>query len=112
MTRKRLVRDEIKSTSSPQPPSPIERSEAQPSSPPAADAERRIAQLESEKGALAAEVSRLQQQASSDEQASAPRPRLRLPRPDDPTLCPPRQPRTRSAVSPSSGAKMRRSLPK
>lgn len=64
--------DETKSTSSPQPPSPIERSEAQPPSRPAADAERRIAQLESEKGALAAEVSRLQQQASSDEQASAP----------------------------------------
>ena len=37
----------------------------------AADAERRIAQLESEKGALAAEVTRLQQQASSDEQANA-----------------------------------------
>ena len=37
----------------------------------AADAERRIAQLESEKGTLAAEVTRLQQQASSDEQANA-----------------------------------------
>jgi hypothetical protein len=40
----------------------------------AADAERRIAQLESEKGALADEVTRLQQQqASSDEQANATR---------------------------------------
>jgi hypothetical protein len=37
----------------------------------AADAKRRIAQLESEKGALAAEVSQLQQQASSGEQANA-----------------------------------------
>jgi hypothetical protein len=37
----------------------------------AADAERRIAQLESEKGALAAEVSRLRQQASFNEQAHA-----------------------------------------
>ena len=52
--------DETKSTSSPQPPSPIERSEAQPPSRPAADAERRIAQLESENEALTAEVSRLQ----------------------------------------------------
>jgi hypothetical protein len=37
----------------------------------AADAERRILQLKSEKGELPAEVSRLQQQASSDEQANA-----------------------------------------
>jgi hypothetical protein len=63
--------DETKSTPSPQPASPMERSEAQPASQAAADAERRVAQLESEKGALAAEVTRLQQQASSDEQANA-----------------------------------------
>jgi hypothetical protein len=63
--------DESKSTPSPQPASPIERSVAQPASQAAADAKRRIAQLESEKGALAAEVSQLQQQASSGEQANA-----------------------------------------
>jgi hypothetical protein len=62
---------ETKSTPSPQPASPIERSEAQAASQAAADAKRRIAQLKSEKGALAAEVSRLQQQASSEEQANA-----------------------------------------
>jgi cell division protein FtsB len=63
--------DETKSTPSPQPASPIERSVAQPASQAAADAKRRIAQLESEKGALAEEVSQLQQQASSGEQANA-----------------------------------------
>ena len=63
--------DETKSTPSPQPASPVERSEAQPPSQAAADAKRRIAQLESEKEAFATEVSRLQQQASSAEQADA-----------------------------------------
>ena len=63
--------DETKSTPSPQPASPVERSEAQPPSQAAADAKRRIAQLESEKEALATEVSRLHQQASSAEQADA-----------------------------------------
>jgi hypothetical protein len=63
--------DETKSTQSPQPASPNERPEAQPASQAAADAERRIAKLESEKGALAAEVKRLQQLASSAEQANA-----------------------------------------
>jgi hypothetical protein len=81
--------DETKSTPSPQPPSPIERSEAPPPSQAAADAERRIAQLESEKGALAAEVSRLQQQASSDERASAP--------PSPPRAAPPERSDTPSA---------------
>jgi hypothetical protein len=63
--------DETKSTPSPQPASPMERSEVQPASQAAADANRRIAQLESENEALTAEVSQLQQQASSDEQANA-----------------------------------------
>src|ERR1700722_1644570 len=58
----------------------------------AADAERRIAQLESEKGTLAAEVTRLQQQASSDEQANA------TPSP------PPAAPAERSATPSASAA--------
>jgi len=48
--------DENKHTPSPQPASPVERSEAQPPSQAAANAERRIAQLEREKEALATEV--------------------------------------------------------
>jgi hypothetical protein len=58
-------------TPSPQPASPAERSEAEAASQAAADAERRIAELESEKLALAAEVSKLQRdrEASSAEQA-------------------------------------------
>jgi hypothetical protein len=69
--------DETKSTPSPQPPSPIERSEAQPPSQAAADAERRVAQLESENEALTAEVSRLQhdrEAAFADETKSPPAP--------------------------------------
>jgi hypothetical protein len=61
----------------PQPAAPGEGSETQPASQAAADAERRIAELESEKEALAAEVSRLQhvQESLSAEQAnSAPPP--------------------------------------
>jgi hypothetical protein len=58
-------------TPSPQPASPAERSEAEAASQAAADAERRIAELESEKLALTAEVSKLQRdrEASSAEQA-------------------------------------------
>jgi hypothetical protein len=69
--------DETKSTPSPQPPSPIERSEAQPPSQAAADAERRVAQLESENEALTAEVSRLQHDREApfaDETKSPPEP--------------------------------------
>jgi hypothetical protein len=69
--------DETKSTPSPQPPSPIERSEAQPPSQAGADAERRVAQLESENEALTAEVSRLQhdrEAAFADETKSPPAP--------------------------------------
>jgi hypothetical protein len=81
--------DETKSTPSPQPASPVERSEAQPPSEAAADAKRRISQLESDKGAPAAEVNRLQQQASSDEQAIAP--------PSPAPTVPPERSDTRSA---------------
>jgi hypothetical protein len=58
-------------TPSPQPASPAERSEAEAASQAAADAGRRIAELESEKLALTAEVSKLQRdrEASSAEQA-------------------------------------------
>jgi hypothetical protein len=58
-------------TPSPQPASLAERSEAEAASQAAADAERRIAELESEKLALTAEVSKLQRdrEASSAEQA-------------------------------------------
>ena len=58
-------------TPSPQPASPAERSEAGVASQAAADAGRRIAELESEKLALTAEVSKLQRdrEASSAEQA-------------------------------------------
>jgi hypothetical protein len=58
-------------TPSPPPASPAERSEAQAASQAAAGAERRIAELESEKVALTAEVSKLQRdrEASSAEQA-------------------------------------------
>jgi hypothetical protein len=58
-------------TPSPQPASPAERSEAEAASQAAAGAERRIAELESEKLALTAEVSKLQRdrEASSAEQA-------------------------------------------
>ena len=69
--------DETKSTPSPQPPSPIERSEAQPPSQAGADAERRVAQLESENEALTAEVSRLQHDREApfaDEAKSPPAP--------------------------------------
>jgi hypothetical protein len=57
-------------TPSPQPASPAERSEAEAASQAAAGAERRIAELESEKAALTGEVSRLQRdrEASSAEQ--------------------------------------------
>jgi hypothetical protein len=58
-------------TPSPQPVSPAERSEAEAASQATADAERRIAELESEKAALTAEVSNLlrDREASSAEQA-------------------------------------------
>jgi hypothetical protein len=57
-------------TPSPQPASPAERSEAEAASQAAADAERRIAELESEKVALTAEVNKLQRdrEASSADQ--------------------------------------------
>ena len=55
-------------TPSPQPASPAERSEAEAASQAAADAERRVAELESEKVALTAEVSTLQR----DREASVP----------------------------------------
>jgi hypothetical protein len=69
--------DETKSTPSPQPPRPVERSEAQSPSQAAADAERRVAQLESENEALTAEVSRLQHDREApfaDEAKSPPAP--------------------------------------
>jgi hypothetical protein len=65
--------DETKSTPSPQPASPVERSPSQA----AADAKRRIAQLESENEALTAEVSRLQhdrEAPSADDAKSPPAP--------------------------------------
>jgi hypothetical protein len=60
-------------TPSPQPASPSERSEAEAASQATANAERRIAELESEKVALTAEVSKLQRdrEASSAEQAKS-----------------------------------------
>jgi hypothetical protein len=71
----RLQRErEASSTTSLQPAFPVERSEPQPASQAAADAERRIAALESEKEELSAEVSRLQhdREAPSVEQAVTP----------------------------------------
>ena len=85
---------EVSSTPSPQPATPAERSENQPDLQAAADAERRIAQLQSEKEALTAEVSRLQREreASSAEQASS-------------TLSPqPASPAERSETQPTSQA--------
>jgi hypothetical protein len=63
--------DQATPTPSPQPAIPAEQSEAEVASQAAADAARRIAELESEKVALAAEVSKLQRdrEASSAEQA-------------------------------------------
>jgi hypothetical protein len=63
--------EQATSTPSPQPASPAERSEAEAALQAAAGAERRIAELESEKVALTAEVSKLQRdrEASSAEQA-------------------------------------------
>jgi hypothetical protein len=60
----------------PLPTAPAERSETQPALQAAADAERRIADLESEKQALAAEVSKLQhdREAPADETKSTPPP--------------------------------------
>jgi hypothetical protein len=55
--------------SSPQPAIPAERSETQPASQADVDAERRIAQLESEREALAAKVSQLEREAPSAGQA-------------------------------------------
>jgi hypothetical protein len=69
--------DETKPTPSPQPASPVERSEAQPPSQAATNAERRIAQLESEKEALATEVSLLRHDREApfaDETKSPPAP--------------------------------------
>jgi hypothetical protein len=71
----RLQRErEASSTTSLQPAFPVERFEPEPTSQAAADAERRIATLESEKEALSAEVSRLQhdREAPSVEQAVTP----------------------------------------
>ena len=85
---------EANSTPSPQPATLAERSENQPDSQAAMDAERRIAQLQSEKEALTAEVSRLQREreASSAEQASS-------------TLSPqPASPGERSETQPTSQA--------
>jgi hypothetical protein len=68
--------DEAKSAPPPQP-VPAKPSEAQPASQAAADAERRIAELESENEALTAEVSRLQHDREAppiDEAKSAPSP--------------------------------------
>ena len=63
--------EQASSTLSPQPASPAERSETQPTSQVAADAERRIAQLQSEKKALTAEVSRLQREREASSSLSA-----------------------------------------
>ena len=85
---------ETNSTPSPQPATPAERSENHPESQAAMDAERRIAQLESEKEALTAEVSRLHRDrnAPSAEQASS-------------TLSPqPASPAERSETQPTSQA--------
>ena len=62
---------EANSAPSPPPAAPAESSETQPASRAAAEAERRIAELETENEALIAEVSRLQQQTSSAEQANS-----------------------------------------
>jgi hypothetical protein len=63
-------------TPAPQPASPAERSEAEVASQAAAEAERRVTELESEKEALTAEVSKLQRDrgASSAEQAKPTQP--------------------------------------